>query len=165
MASEMPERALSATSLEVETDDDSLINVEKRRRKRFLCNPNVSVLSRRKWRAKKSKVTEDTNESSTTNVHSPHLNISTELDEQSYCSAVIETGSGIETEAEYTETEHSFSLLYDNDNESINFSDNEDHSISSSETDSYYLSSDDDDDLLTVSDDQESEHEMEKRSR
>lgn len=163
MASEMPERALSATSLEVETDDDSLINVEKRRRKRFLCNPNVSVLSRRKWRAKKSKVTEDTNESSTTNVHSPHLSISTELDEQSYCSAVIETGSGIETEAEYTETEHT--LLYDNDNESINFSDNEDHSISSSETDSYYLSSDDDDDSLTVSDDQESEHEMEKRSR
>lgn len=98
-------------------------------------------------------------------MHSPHLSISTELDEQSYCSAVIETGSGIETEAEYTETEHSFSLLYDNDNESINFSDNEDHSISSSETDSYYLSSDDDDDSLTVSDDQESEHEMEKRSR
>ena len=73
--------------------------------------------------------------------------------------------SHIETEAEYTETEHSFSLLYDNDNESINFSDNEDHSISSSETDSYYLSSDDDDDSLTVSDDRESEHEMEKRSR
>ena len=164
MASEMPKRALSATSLEVETGDDSLINVEKHWRKR---NPNVSVLSRRKWRAKKSKVTEDTNESSTTNVHSPHFSIpvSTELDEQSYCSAVIETGSGIETEAEYTETEHSFSLLYDNDNESINFSDNEDHSISSSETDSYYLSSNDDDDSLTVSDDQESEHEMEKRSR
>lgn len=105
MASEMPERALSATSLEVETDDDSLINVEKRRRKRFLWNPNVSVLSRRKWRAKRSKVTEDTNESSTTNVHSPHFSISTELDEQSYCSAVIETGSGIETGAEYAETE------------------------------------------------------------
>ena len=117
MASEMPERASSATSLEVETDDDSLINVKKRRRKRFLWNPNVSVLSRHRWRAKKSKVTEDANESSTTDMHSPHLSISTELDEQSYCSAVIGTGSGIETEAEYTETEHRFSLLYDNENE------------------------------------------------
>ena len=148
MSSEMPEKASSTTSLEVETDDDSLMNVKKRRRKRFLWNPNVSVLSRRKWRAKMSKVTEDTNESSTTDVHSPHLSISTELDEKAYCSAVIGTGSGIETEAEYTETEHSFSLFYDSENKSINFSDNEDHSISSSETDRFYLSSDDNDDSL-----------------
>lgn len=165
----MSERASSATSpenaVEFETGDNRLINAKKRRRKSFLWDPNVSVLSRRRWRTKKSKATEDTNESSTTDVHSPHLHISTESDEQSCCSADIGTGSGIENEAECTESEHSFSLFCDDENDSINFSDDENHSSSSSDTGGYYLSSDDDEDSLTLSDDRECEHEMEGSSR
>ena len=79
---------------------------------------------------------------------------------KSYCSAVIGTSPGIETKAEYTKTEHSFSLLYDNEKESIDFNDDKDHSSSWSETGTCYISSNEDDDSLTLLDDQECEHEM-----
>ena len=154
------ERSLSSTSLEGacsvegETYNNGL-NVKKRRRKRFLWNPNVSFRSRRKWRTKKSKVAEDSN-----------ISLSTESGEHSYCSAVFEAGSSIETEAESTQTEFNISLLCDNENESnfLNFTDDNesDHSSSSSETGGYYLSSGD---SLSLSDDQECAHEMEGRSR
>ena len=78
------ERSLSSISLEdacsVECDTyNNDLNVKKRRRKRFLWNPNVNFRSRRKWRTKKSKVAEDSNESSTMHPH-----ISTESGEHSY---------------------------------------------------------------------------------
>lgn len=158
------------SSEEYETYDIS--NVKKRRRKSFLWNPQVSVLSRHKWRTKRSKLAKDTNEATAVDPQL-HLHISTESDKHSDCQAgcLFGTGSSSENEAENTLTDHSFPLLCDDEKlgmcdvdsiensvESTCTDDHEDYSSSSSETDGYLSS---DGDSLTLSDDQECEQEME----
>ena len=175
MASETSEAASPAnatfSSEEYETYD--ILNVKKRRRQSFLWNLQVSVLSRRKWRTKRSNLAKDTNEAT---VVDPRLHVhkSTESDEHLDCQAgsLFGTGSSRESEAENTLTDHSFPLLCDDEklgtcdvNSSENYvestcsDDHEDlHSSSSSETDGYLSS---DGDSLTLSNDQEYEEEME----
>lgn len=184
MASETSEEASPEnapfSSEECETYDVS--KAKKRRRKSFLWNPQVSVLSRHKWRTKKSKLAKDTNELEAT-VHvravDPRLHpyISTESDEDSdhQAGSLFESDSSSDNEAQNTVTGHSFPPLCDDEElgtcdvdssensvqSTVTDDDHDDYSTSSSETDSYLSS---DGDSLTLSEDQECEQEMEGRS-
>ena len=101
MASEITEAASpeNDTFFSEEYGTYDISTVKKRRRKKFLWNSQVSVLSRRKWRTKRSNLAKDPR-------LNPHLN--PESDEHSDCQAgcLFGTGSSSENEAENTLFDH-----------------------------------------------------------